>query len=221
MKAAIVAAFHNTAFQTTLLSLVNVAFGFLLAQLGGFFTGRRERKKVVSQALTEALEVRNRLFALEGMVDRITDQLGNVAEHQKANIRVFLSSLLPKWDEIHVRYEGCITTLAGIDPLLAYHLRSKDSILPVVNWINSVMGQDPKAAALVGPVMKNLLKTLEPLLNKSILLLAQKKSWWCWYRTRRLLNQSDRTADDAMLLLKPLTEAITPRTTVAAQGNNP
>src|SRR5437868_5677593 len=128
MKAAVVAAFHNAAFQATFLSLVNVTFGFLLAQLGGWSTGRKERKRVVSQALSEALEVRNRLFAMEGMVDQITVLRGNVPEHEKANIRVFLNSLLPKWEELHTRYESCVTTLAGIDPLLAYHLRSKDSV---------------------------------------------------------------------------------------------
>ena len=195
---------HSSGFQAVL----NIFVGFLLAQLGGYFVGRRERKKAISSALAELLEVKSRLFGLEGMIDRITDSLGNVPEHEKSQIRVFINSLLPKWDDLHLRYEPAVTTLAGLDPLLAFHLRSKDTIMPILNWLHSLMGQDPKAAAQVGPILKKLMNSSEPVLNKSILLLASKKSWVCWYRTKRLLKKTGSAGEEAMEFLRPMMDAI-------------
>lgn len=154
------------------------------------------------------------------MVDHITDSLGNVPEHQKSQIRVFINSLLPKWEETHSRYEPCITTLAGLDPLLAFHLRSKDAILPVLNWLHSLMGQDPTAASLIGPVLKNLMKSTEPVLNKSILLLARKRGWICWFRTKRLLKRNETLTDEAIKLLQPTMDAIKAGTNNQISGNN-
>src|SRR4051812_20334953 len=84
-------------------SLVTAFLGFLLGQVSGYFTARKERKKAISIALAELLEVRHQLFAVEEMTEKMTGLLGNVSEQQKSQARVVVTSLLPKWEETHAR----------------------------------------------------------------------------------------------------------------------
>lgn len=190
-------------------SVLGIFLGFLLGQVSGFFTARKERKIAVSVALAELLELRYQLFGMESMMEQITGLFGNIPEHEKSQIRLLIIGLLPKWEETHSRYEACVNTIAGLDPLLAFHLRSKDYILQLVNWLHSLMGKDATAASLFGPVLSNILvDSFKPVLDKSILLLARKKSYLCWFRTYRLLRRSTTVTQDAMRLLKPVTANI-------------
>ncbi len=92
-------------------------------------------------------------------------------------MRVAFDSILPKWDELHLRYDQNVTTLAGLDPLLAYRLRSKDLIRSLLTLLHSLMGKDAQAAAVMGPIMRTrLLSQVEPILDKSILALSRKRS---------------------------------------------
>ena len=86
--------------------------------------------------------------------------------------------MLPKWDELHKRYDESVTTLAALDPLLAFQLRGqKDLVRPVMNMAHARMGQDPKAAALVGPIFqKNVTDRPEKVFVRAILKLKLQKS---------------------------------------------
>ena len=184
---------HDEAFRAVFL----IVIGFLLAQLNSYFLQRGERKKAVSLALSELLEVRNQFVGLELTMEQVVNLAGSIPEHVKAQFRVTLDSFFPKWEEQHSRYDQSVTTLAALDPLLAYELRSKDFIRPILMTLHSIMSQDPQAAALIGPTLKEkLLGKIEPTLNKSILKLAWGKSLLCWYRTNRLLRKSG-VPDDA------------------------
>jgi hypothetical protein len=186
-------------------SVVNVLIGFLMAQLTGHFGERRERKKAVSRALSDLLIIKHQLFGLEEVVEQIGNMVGNIPEHEKSQIRVVFNSLLPKWDDLHSRYDQSVTTLAGLDPLLAFELRSKDFILPVLNWMHSLMAKDPQAAALIGPIFKTkLLSTIEPVLNKSLVTLARKKGLLCWYETRRLVKKRSKISAELAEFLEPV-----------------
>src|SRR5258708_30909921 len=135
---------HDEAFRAVFL----IVIGFLLAQLNSYFLQRGERKKAVSLALSELLEVRNQFVGLELTMEQVVNLAGSIPEHVKAQFRVTLDSFFPKWEEQHSRYDQSVTTLAALDPLLAYELRSKDFIRPILMTLHSIMSQDPQAAAL-------------------------------------------------------------------------
>ncbi len=192
---------------SAVVATVNIFLGFVLGQVSGLFTDHKESKKAARHALTELLDVRFRLFGVEALMDRITGSL-NVAEHEKSQIRVFINSVFPKWEEAHSRYDTCVTTLSGLDPLLASTLRSKDATLPLLNWMHSMMGQNPTAASIMGPVLNELMKSIEPALNDSILRLARKCGWICWFRTWRSLRRGDTATEKAMKLLQPTVDSM-------------
>lgn len=177
-------------------SVVNIVIGFFIAQLAGSLGERRERKKAASRALTELLELRHHLVAMEAVrqaVDQMITVIGNIPETDRLKLLVVLESLLPKPDDLHSRYDQSVSALAPSHPLLAFELRSKDLIRPLLTTLRSLMSQDAQAAAVMGPFLKqNVLVKIEPNLNKYILLLAWKAGFVCWYNTRRaLLNQRE------------------------------
>lgn len=190
-------------------SAVNILIGFLIGQLTGFVAERRERKKAIAHALSDLLIVKYQLFALEEVVEEIGEIIGDIPEHEKSQLRVVFNSLLPNWNELHSRYDQSVTTLAGLDPLMAFDLRSKDFILPLLNWVHSVMAQDPQAAAMMGPVFKTkLMSKVEPLLDKSLLRLAREKNLLCWYETHRLLKKGVKLPDELQDFLEPVKKIV-------------
>jgi hypothetical protein len=178
-------------------SVILVIIGFFLAQLKDFFVQRKERKEAVSVLLSDLLEVRYQFVGVELLIDEIAT-LGPLPEHIKSQLRVVLDSLFPNWQELHDRYDKSVTAVARIDPLLAFQLRSKDFIRPVMRTLHSLMGQDSQAAALLAPAFKtNFVSKVEKALNESILKLARRQSLWCWFKTRRSLRESNKFPEDA------------------------
>jgi hypothetical protein len=201
MRAFAALIFHDEWFR----SIANILIGFLIAQLTGYSAERRERRKAASCALSDLLMVRHQLFGLEEIVENLGNIVGNVPEHEKSQLRVAFNSLLPKWEELHSRYDHSVTTLAGLDPLLAFELRSKDFILPTLNCMHSLMAQDPQAAALIGPIFKaNVLDKIKPVLDKSLVSLAKKKNLLCWYQIWRFVKKGGRISDELAEFLKSI-----------------
>src|SRR5258708_626283 len=98
---------HDESFRAVLL----IVIGFLLGQLNSYFVARWERKKAVSRALSELLELRSQFVGLEQAVEQIGNLVGDFPEHEKSQLRVVFDSLFPKWDEQHSRYDQSVTTL--------------------------------------------------------------------------------------------------------------
>ena len=212
---------HDEGLRAVLL----VAVGFLLAQLNTFFGERRERKKAVSFALANLLEVRHQYVGMEQLITEIGNIVGvNVPEHEKSQMRVIFDSMFPKWEELHSRYDQRVTTLATVLPLLAFQLRSKDFIRPILTFLHTHMGKDPQAAAVFGPILSsNLLSKVEPVLDESILALAIRKSPRCWYQTRRLLRKQKDVPNELQELLAPIKIAVEAQkqAATATQANAP
>lgn len=185
-------------------SVILVVIGFFLAQLKDFFAQRRERKEAVSVLLADLLEVRYQFVVMELLVAEIAN-IGSLPEQSKSQLRVALDSFLPKWQELHDRYDKSVTALARIDPLLSFQLRSKDSIRPILLNVHSIMSQDSQAATMMAPAIKNnLVNKGETALNESILKLAKRQSLRCWYRTRRKLRHSNEIPDNVRDAFDPI-----------------
>jgi hypothetical protein len=185
-------------------SVVLVIIGFLLAELKDYFAIRRERKEAVSAALSDLLEVRHRFVGLELLVDELSS-LGETPEHVKSQLRINLDSLFPNWQELHDRYDKSVTTLARLDPLLSFQLRSKDFIGPTMRNLHSVMARDSQTATLLAlPIKKGLVDKAELALNESALKLARGRSLLCWYRTRRLLKKAKELSSEGKEAWEPI-----------------
>src|SRR6266478_296849 len=123
-------------------SVINIVIGFCIAQLAGFLGERRDRKRATSRALTELLELRHHLVTMEAVrqaVDQMMGAIGNIPDNEKLKLLLVMESFLPKPDELHSRYDESVSALAPSHPLLAFELRSKDLIRPLLTTLRSLM----------------------------------------------------------------------------------
>jgi hypothetical protein len=191
---------HDDSLRAVLLVVV----GFVLGQFNNYVTTRRERKKAISAALADLLEVRHQYVGVDVTINELA-KLGNMPEHLKSQLRSLLDTFLPSWDELHARYEESVTLLSGLDPLLAFELRSKDLLRPVTVKMHSLMGGDPVAASFVAPFLRSAFADkVEPAFNASIRKLARSKGWVCWYQTCKTLKRRDGLPDDLKRLFEPV-----------------
>src|SRR5262245_1259203 len=123
-------------------SVVNIVIGFFLAQLAGSLGDRRDRKKAASRALAELLELRHQLEitnSIREAVDEMITAVGDIPRSEKSKLLLAIGTFLPKPDELHSRYDESVSALASSHPLLAYELRSKDLIQPLLTSLHSLM----------------------------------------------------------------------------------
>jgi hypothetical protein len=192
-------------------SIALVLFGWILGQVERVFASRRDRRRAISTALTDLLETRHQYLGME-LLFRSLETLGPIPEQAKSQLRVFVDSLLPDGKELHARYDQSVTTLAGLDPLLAFRFRSKDLLRPFVQRIHFIMSQDAQAAALLAPFLNQALaEEVEPGLNDAILTLAWKRGPLTWFLTRRALARPVEIPSALKNLLDSL------KTTIEAQ----
>ena len=197
---------HNEAVRSVALLLV----GFLVGQLQDFTAARRERKKALRMALSDLLEVHYQFAAVETITEEVA-KLGPLPEHVRAQMAIAMDSLLPNWDELHRRYDQSVTTLAGIDPLLAFKLRSKDFVRPALQKLHAQMSQNAQGAAVLAPVLREALTSkIEPVLKKAVGTLARKVWLLCWYKTRRTLMATKNTSDEMRETLKSINAIVAP-----------
>jgi hypothetical protein len=194
---------HNEGLRSVAL----VAFGWLLARADHFFAAREQRRKAIACALADLLDMRHQFLGMETIMRELAT-LGPIPEQIKSQLRVVFDSLLPAWPEVHTRYDQSVTTVAGLDPLLGFSLRSKEFLRPLMLKMHSIIAQDPNAAVLAPIINMMFSDKVEPILDASILTLARKRGPLEWYRVRRALKTKDKTSDEIKQLLEPIKAAI-------------
>jgi hypothetical protein len=197
-------------------SVALVLIGFVMGQLQDFVAARRERKKAIKMALSDLLEVHFQFAAMETILAEI-ENLEPIPEHLKSQLAVAYDSFLPNWDELHKRYDQSVTMVAGLDPLLAFKLRSKDLIRPAMKQLHALMGQNAQGAAIMAPVIRaSFANKIEPLLRKSVITLAKKLGPLCWYNTLQALQTTKSNSDEVRELVKRMKEIVAPHVNAPA-----
>lgn len=110
-----------------------------------------------------------------------------------------------------------MTAIAGLDPLLAFALRSKDVAGSVGSWLGEIVTKDNSATAIL-PFFNSLVSgKLIPSFNDAILMLARKHGLLTWWKARRALDRKVDTSElrNFATTLKPLIEQTGVGTTAA------
>jgi len=202
-------------------SVILLLIGFVIGQFNSYFTTRKERKEAVSTALHDLLEVRHQYFALEVVMQEL-EKISAFPQHLQSQLRLVFDTFLPNWEELHHRYEESVTVLAGLDPLLAFNLRSKDLVRPMMLRIHSLMAADPQAAALVAPLLKSsFTPSIEKAFKASILRLARNKSWVCWYYTKKVLKRKDDFPKEFLEIIGPFKAVLETHLKAAVSSGQP
>jgi hypothetical protein len=168
--------FQNNLVVGALLTWVGIAIGWILQEATPHLQARRERKKAIALALTDLWEIQYRLAALHAMLTKV-ESLREIPPQVKAQMWIAMEQQIhPDSAELHKRYSESVTTLAALDPVLGFWLRSKDVVRRLFTFENSIAAQNPEAASfwflMQGPLMSEADKALRDAIRE----LAKKHS---------------------------------------------
>jgi hypothetical protein len=155
-------------------SIISIALGWLLSQLSQYSLERRDRRKAISRALSDLLEIRHQFLSIETAVGEI-ERLAKLTPEAKAQFYTLVNNALPNWQYMGQRYDESVSLIASIDPLLAFELRSKDQVRPTLSMLQNIASQDPQAAAFWNSFHKKIVSQLEPDFDAAVRKLAWKR----------------------------------------------
>ncbi|MGH9499497.1 MAG: hypothetical protein ACRD3L_10175 [Terriglobales bacterium] len=169
-------------------TLLTASFGWLLGTLSQYLLARRARREAISCTLSDLLEIRHQLLAVDKALDEIRTVLPMPPE-METHFRVLLDQhVLPDSKELSKRYDESVTRISAVDPILGYRLRSKNLIGPFLQRLNALMIQDPRAAPFGRKMSRMLLPRVELALIDAIKSLSWKRGPITRWRTGKLLR---------------------------------
>lgn len=183
--------------MTMIVPLLAVALGWLLNELSSLVRLRREDRRTAGPVLTDLLEIRHRLLTLNEAVREYVKELGKhlqLPSQAQLQFQQYLQTLLqtsfPQSPRFIEKYEEAVSTLARVDPIRAFRLRSQPLIAPFLDWLQSLAASTETDAQIWSTVFEpELLGKFKPHIEELILDVARAHGWLTWWRARRRLRQ--------------------------------
>ncbi|MDO9468747.1 MAG: hypothetical protein Q7J36_15720 [Thiobacillus sp.] len=166
--------------------LIGVVLGGFLTGIGAYLRARAERKRMVGQALSDLLEVRHHVVGIEVVMREIRDRV-KVPEEEIPVLRAAIDALMPVDESVHKRYDEAISLLAGIDPLLAFKMRSKNtapSLLAAIRKVSVTSGATPLQIESFETMLRSV---VTPTLDSAVLELARRHSFQTSRQIKKLV----------------------------------
>lgn len=199
-------------------STAALVIGWLLSEVSHYILDRRERRKAISSALADLLEIRHNFVSLEVAISEIKKLIPKevLSADAEPQLRIFLTQhiqqLFPQWQQMShdasARYNESVTLVASIDPILGYQLRSKDLSQQVFVFLTSLFAQDAKISQLWQEVNQSLFKDLTGALDSYIKRLAWKRGPITWWKARRMLLTDSEIPEPAQKMLDIIRKGI-------------
>jgi predicted component of type VI protein secretion system len=123
------------------LPLIGALFGWGLSELSQERRAKQEERKALARALAELLEIRNVVVNLPALFAKLKDSI-EIPAHDWTQASAIIEDILPPSDAIHKRFDAAVDVLAGYSPALAYMLRSKDRVIPLLSFLRSVSSSE-------------------------------------------------------------------------------
>lgn len=183
--------------------LLGVIIGSVLAGIGAHWRGRQERKRVIAAALADLLEVRHRLIGFNAFLERIR-HLSGVTPAAMPTIRSMFDSMLPVDPGLGERYNKAVSLLAGIDPMLAFSLRSKETLPKLIAGLRTKAIAEGVDLGAYETIESELLKAAKPALDKAVIELARSHSRSTIRKAKRHIAKSAELPDEAAQFLERL-----------------
>ncbi|PQV44728.1 hypothetical protein CLV33_1187 [Jejuia pallidilutea] len=199
-------------------SIVGIVVGWFLNQIGQWFKVRSDQKKTLRFVLFNLLETYH-LFSKSDF-DSFTTKISNKVKsyipnnEQTIETETYIDQifsdlvtnylkprLLSELNEIENDYKNSILSLAEIDPITAYYLNGKSSILErfeqMESWMKMLEYQNPndaqeikKSSKLVMEIIKpNMFTDTQTELEKDIKKIAFKINPVVWYNSGKAIDR--------------------------------
>lgn len=187
------------------LPLLGVLIGAILSGIGSFWRARVERKRTIALALADLLEVRHHVCGIN-VILKETNKRFNVPAEASLVLQTLIEQLSPINADVHKRYDNAVSLLAGIDPLLAFTLRSKNT-LP--NLLGSLKALGESAGVSMNEIVQvenTLRHSLAPHLNEAVIELAGQHSLITKRRVTRLIAKSEELPAEVKAIFNQLAD---------------
>jgi hypothetical protein len=154
-------------------TLLGLILGFSLNEVSYLMRTRREDRRTISKTLAELLDVRHLLKYLPLTVEALKKALpGPIAAHDEVMLRHVLWTLIPNTEGMQKRYEDAVSAVSAFLPVLAFDLRSKDMIGPLLGRLRGTIPIEPNAAPFWLKMEDEVVRFAIPKLEESIQELA-------------------------------------------------
>jgi hypothetical protein len=183
--------------------LLGVVVGAVMAGFGQLYKARLERKRVIAMALSDLLEVRHRVVSLNAVLKHL-QKYGNLPPVSMPHFRNLLDHLVPLDDKLDARFDGAVTLLAGMDPVFAFDLRSKNLLPQSINKLRLVATTAGEDLAKFEAFESSLIETLTPKLDEAVLRVAKHHSGKSYREVQTVIAQKNNVEEALAPLLKSL-----------------
>jgi hypothetical protein len=162
-------------FLKTILPILTLLIGLFLNEIFNFIRERKERLRVLNIAISDLLEIRDRLIA-HRTISKIQYESAGVTFSSQLPIGRIINELVPAIEDNVERYEENLSLIAKNDPVLAYRLRSKYFYKPIMTklWNLTAEGAQNKLGLI--QLENFIVEEAIPKYDKLILELAKSHS---------------------------------------------
>lgn len=161
-------------FLKTILPILTLLIGLSLTEIVGFFRERKERHRVLRIAISDLLEIRDRLVAHK-IISNLQESFGGPINSQLPIGRI-INELIPAIEDNVDRYEENLSLIAKNDPVLAYRLRSKYFYKPIMTKLWNLTDESAQNKLGLFQVEKVIVEEAIPKYDALILELAKSHS---------------------------------------------
>ncbi len=206
-------------------SIIGIAFGWGLNQASQWFSTRQQDKRSLKLVLYNLMETYN-LFSksdFDKYIEKITQQVFKrlSVNEQTVEVEQFMKEiysslaenylkpdLLDDLDDIEDDYQNAIKELANIDPITAYRLSGKTTILDRFEDMSDIMEDfkqifpseadeiESGTKTILQQTRKQMLKEALSALEDDIREIAWKINIWEWWRAKRTVKYIKEKAEE-------------------------
>lgn len=168
---------------------ITLILGWALSELGSLLRLRHEDRRAAGPVLSDLFEIRQTIVALDAWKKEFATHFPIPAQAQ-LQLQNIVLTLMPTSPNLAERFEEAVSTLALMDPILAFRLRGLPSIGPLpaqLRGLAALKQVDSEFWCGIGePKMFAIL--IQPL-EESILEVAKAHGWRTWWQARRPLKR--------------------------------
>lgn len=183
------------------LPLLGVLLGAAITGFAAIWKARVERKKIIARALSDLLEVRHQIVSVEAVIRELRRRV-NLPDEAIVALRTLARNVLPLEKELHGRYSEAVSVLAGIDPLLAFEMRSKDRAPKLFEILTAVSTTSGMSANELSSLQSTLQSVVGPLMDEAVIELSRHHSWSTRRRVRELVSRGVEPPKELFALLE-------------------
>lgn len=184
--------------------LIGVVLGSAISGIGAYLRIRMERKRLIACALSDLLEIRHHILGIEVVLREVRNR-APVSEEEAQLFRTHMNAIIPLDEDVHKRYDEAISLLSGIDPILAFKMRSKNKVSQFLDSIRNLSSSIGATPSQISTVESALRLAITPALDKAVLELASHHSLSTKHRVKKLVVSAGDVHPDLTKLLDKVT----------------